>query len=43
MRDPDTRWLQRYPNFEKTFFLLSEALRVESPSVLERAGLIQFF
>lgn len=43
MKDPDTRWLQRYPNFEKTFLLLKEALRVEEPSVLERAGLIQFF
>ena len=43
MSDPDTRWLQRYPNFEKTFLLLGEALRVENPSVLERAGLIQFF
>ncbi|MEL7333521.1 MAG: HI0074 family nucleotidyltransferase substrate-binding subunit, partial [Cyanobacteria bacterium J06560_2] len=29
--------------FERTFLLLSEALRVENPSVLERAGLIQFF
>lgn len=43
MRDPDTRWIQRYANFERTFFLLSEALRVKNPSVLERAGLIQFF
>ena len=43
VRDPDTRWLQRYPNFEKTFFILGAALRVENPSVLEKAGLIQFF
>ncbi len=43
MRDPDTRWLQRYANFERTFLLLSDALRVENPTVLERAGLIQFF
>lgn len=40
---PDTRWIQRYSNFERTFLLLSEAVRVENPSVLERAGLIQFF
>ncbi|MGB3293678.1 MAG: nucleotidyltransferase substrate binding protein [Phormidesmis sp.] len=40
---PDTRWIQRYSNFERTFLLLSEAMRVENPSVLERAGLIQFF
>ena len=37
---PDTRWIQRYSNFERTFLLLSEAMRVENPSVLERAGLI---
>ncbi|MGC1525596.1 MAG: nucleotidyltransferase substrate binding protein [Phormidesmis sp.] len=43
MRDLDTRWMQRYSNFERAFFLLSEALKVEDPSVLERAGLIQFF
>ena len=43
MRDPDTRWIQRYSNFESAFMLLSDALKVENPSVLERAGLIQFF
>lgn len=43
MRDPDTRWIQRYSNFESAFLLLNEALKVENPSVLERAGLIQFF
>lgn len=43
MRDPDTRWIQRYSNFESAFLLLSDALKVENPSVLERAGLIQFF
>lgn len=43
VRDPDTRWIQRYSNFERAFLLLSDALRVENPSVLERAGLIQFF
>ena len=40
--DPDTRWLQRYSNFERTFLLLGEALKIESPSVVERAGIIQF-
>ncbi len=43
MRDLDTRWVQRYSNFESAFLLLRDALRVENPSVLERAGLIQFF
>jgi len=41
--DPDTRWLQRYSNFERTFVLLHEALQIKSPSLLERAGIIQFF
>lgn len=43
MIDPDTRWIQRYSNFESAFLLLSDALQVENPSILERAGLIQFF
>ncbi|MEO1635695.1 MAG: HI0074 family nucleotidyltransferase substrate-binding subunit, partial [Cyanobacteria bacterium J06631_9] len=30
-------------NFERAFLLLQEALKVQNPSVLERAGLIQFF
>ncbi|TVP66608.1 MAG: nucleotidyltransferase [Leptolyngbya sp. LCM1.Bin17] len=41
--DPDIRWVQRFSNFERTFLLLSRALQIESPSVVERAGLIQFF
>lgn len=41
--NPDIRWIQRYSNFERTFLLLSEALKVAKPSVLERAGIIQFF
>lgn len=41
--DPDIRWMQRYSNFESAFLLLSQALKIKSPSVVERAGLIQFF
>jgi nucleotidyltransferase substrate binding protein (TIGR01987 family) len=39
----DTRWVQRFSNFELAFLLLQEGLTVEYPSVLERAGIIQFF
>ncbi|MBE9110702.1 nucleotidyltransferase substrate binding protein [Nodosilinea sp. LEGE 07298] len=43
MEDPDICWVQRFSNFERTFLLLSKALEFESPSVIERAGLIHFF
>jgi nucleotidyltransferase substrate binding protein (TIGR01987 family) len=43
MHPPDTRWVQRFSNFERTFLLLQDSLAVESPSLLERAGIIQFF
>ena len=39
----DIRWMQRFSNFERSFLPLCEALKIESPSVVERAGLIQFF
>ena len=43
MVDQDIRWQQRFNHFEKAFLLLQDAIAVEAPSVLERAGLIQFF
>lgn len=43
MHPPDTRWVQRFTNFERTFLLLRDALTIESPSLVERAGIIQFF
>jgi nucleotidyltransferase substrate binding protein (TIGR01987 family) len=43
MHPPDTRWVQRFSNFERTFLFLQDSLAVESPSLLERAGIIQFF
>jgi nucleotidyltransferase substrate binding protein (TIGR01987 family) len=43
MSDLDIRWVQRFENFERAFVLLSNALSIESPSVIEQAGLIQFF
>ena len=43
MSDQDIRWKQRFGQFEKSFALLQTAIAIESPSVVERAGLIQFF
>ncbi|HBG05087.1 MAG: nucleotidyltransferase [Geobacteraceae bacterium GWC2_58_44] len=39
----DIRWHQRFLQFEKAFLLLQEAISIEKPSIVERAGLIQFF
>jgi nucleotidyltransferase substrate binding protein (TIGR01987 family) len=43
MENKGIRWVQRFQNFEKAFLLLQETVQIESPSVAERAGLIQFF
>lgn len=43
MSEQDIRWQQRFGQFEKAFLLLQDAIRIERPSVIERAGLIQFF
>lgn len=43
MDDQDIRWQQRFNHFEKAFLLLQNAVTIESPSIVERAGLIQFF
>lgn len=39
----DIRYLQRFENFEKSFLLLRDALDIDSPSLVEKAGVIQFF
>jgi nucleotidyltransferase substrate binding protein (TIGR01987 family) len=41
--EKDIRWAQRFVNFEQVFVLLRQALAIEDPSIVERAGLIQFF
>ena len=43
MIEEDVRWIQRFSNFEKAFLLLQDSLKTERLSILERAGLIQFF
>ncbi len=40
---PDIRWKQRFQNFEKSLLLLERALEIESPDIVQKAGLIQFF
>jgi nucleotidyltransferase substrate binding protein (TIGR01987 family) len=39
----DIRYKQRFENFKKAFLLLEEALKIENPSIVEKAGIIQFF
>jgi len=43
MNPKEARWKQRFENFEKSYRLLEQSLDIESPSVFERAGIIQFF
>ncbi len=43
MNQKDIRWRQRFENFEKSYRLLEQSVEIEKPSVVERAGLIQFF
>ena len=43
MIEEDIRWIQRFSNFERAFLLLQDSLKIEPLSILERAGLIQFF
>ena len=43
MIEEDIRWIQRFSNFERAFLLLQYSLKTEQLSILERAGLIQFF
>lgn len=42
-KNPDIRWKQRFTNYEKAVQLLADAAQLESPSEVERAGLIQFY
>lgn len=43
MGTEDIRWKQRYTNFTKVFNHLEAALKIESPDILQKAGMIQFF
>ncbi len=39
----DIRYIQRFENFEKSFLLLKQSLEIGAPSIVEKAGVIQFF
>lgn len=39
----ETRWKQRFMNFDKAFQALERTVAIENPSEAERGGLIQFF
>lgn len=39
----DIRWKQRFQQFDSAHSLLLQALAIETPSVVERAGVVQFF
>jgi len=41
--DVDIRWKQRFQNFEKSLRSLEEAIKINDPDLIQRAGLIQFF
>lgn len=43
MTTQDIRWRQRFQNYEKSFSYLEQAIDIEDPEIVERAGLIQFF
>ncbi|OPX56874.1 nucleotidyltransferase substrate binding protein, HI0074 family [Oceanospirillum multiglobuliferum] len=43
MTDEDIRWHQRFRQFSNAFSLLEQAITIQHPSVVERAGIIQFF
>jgi nucleotidyltransferase substrate binding protein (TIGR01987 family) len=42
-KEDDLRWKQRFQNFEKALHFLENAIKIESPDITQKAGLIQFF
>jgi nucleotidyltransferase substrate binding protein (TIGR01987 family) len=43
MENKDVRWKQRFQNYEKALYYLSEALEIKNPDIFQKAGAIQFF
>jgi nucleotidyltransferase substrate binding protein (TIGR01987 family) len=39
----ETRWKQRFQNFDKSIRLLEQALNIQEPDIFQKAGMIQFF
>ena len=43
MENKDIRWKQRFQNFEKALGYLEEAMNIDNPDIIQKAGMIQFF
>lgn len=43
MENGDSRWRQRFQNFEKALKHLEQALLIKEPDIIQKAGIIQFF
>ncbi|WP_439488037.1 nucleotidyltransferase substrate binding protein [Algoriphagus sp.] len=43
MSKDDIRWKQRFSNFNKAMNHLENALQIENPDIVQKAGIIQFF
>jgi nucleotidyltransferase substrate binding protein (TIGR01987 family) len=43
MNNSDVRWKQRFTNYTKALSLLENALNIEQPDIVQKAGIIQFF
>lgn len=41
--EEDIRWMQRFEHFKTALTQLENALQIDQPSVVERAGIIQIF
>ena len=39
----EIRWKQRFQNFEKSLNYLEQAMQIQNPDIIQKAGLIQFF
>ena len=43
MNNVEIRWKQRFSNYKKALSLLENALKIEQPDIVQKAGIIQFF
>lgn len=43
MRNKELRWKQRFQNFENAMHFLEDGIAIVNPTIIEKAGLIQFF
>jgi nucleotidyltransferase substrate binding protein (TIGR01987 family) len=43
MENQEIRWKQRFQNFEKSLGFLQKSIGIDTPDIIQKAGLIQFF